>query len=98
MKFTTKQIEYAKEYKMSILSLSGPVESFNVRPPELLIFNNIKIFFKVLKKQVELVTLRKKLYNTIENTVFIDRLMIINLIIDTSLLQGYEFLLASNNS
>ena len=83
---------------MSALSLLGPIESFNVRLLELLKFNNIKIFFKVFKKTSRVSNPEKKLCNAIENTIFVDGLMMRYLIIYASLLQGYEFLLASNNS
>ena len=48
-KFTLQQIKHAKEYYQSKLELKGSIEMHDIRPPELLIFNNLLIFNKYLK-------------------------------------------------
>ena len=98
MNFEANQVLYAREHKVSKLCLSRPVENFNIRPPKLLIFNSIKIFFKVLKKTSKAKEPEKKLSNNLEKSMLIDGHCAKYLIIDSSVKDGHDFLLKCSST
>ena len=97
MKFSNYQSEHAREYYNSKLKLRGAVELFNVRPPELLIFDNLLVFNKCFK----LCSQKRKsdvLSDDLENTSFIDALGNTYKIYSCSLQVALSFAEAQNDS
>ena len=97
-KFTQHQINHAKEYLNSSLHCWGATEKFNVRPPELRIFSNVKIYTRVFKTFSKLTELDGIIKGDLETSTFVDALDNECKIISCSIDSGYQFLLECDDN